>query len=61
MRDKFQQLQMLEDAITYRLTRVSIPCPDCTVNGARCDDHACDLMLIAAYQRTAYATLLDTP
>jgi hypothetical protein len=46
----FQQLQALEDAIAYRRARVSGLCPDCTASGRRCDDHACDLNLIAAYQ-----------
>ena len=55
----FQQLQALEDAIAYRRARVSAPCPDCSVGGGTCDDHACDLNLIAAYQQTAIAALLD--
>jgi hypothetical protein len=53
----FQHLQALEDAIAYRQARVSAPCPDCTAGGQTCDDHACDLNLIAAYQRTAIAVL----
>jgi hypothetical protein len=52
-----QRLQALEDAIAYRRARVSAPCPDCTASGPKCDDHACDLTLIAAYQRTAIAIL----
>jgi len=52
-----QQLQALEDAIAYRRARVTAPCPDCTADGQMCDDHACDLNLIAAYQRTAIAIL----
>jgi hypothetical protein len=55
----FQHLQALEDAIAYRRARVSAPCPDCTADGRRCDDHACDLHLIAAYQRTAIAAIQD--
>jgi hypothetical protein len=54
-----QRLQALEDAIAYRRARVTAPCPDCTANGQKCDDHACDLNLIAAYQRTALAILCD--
>jgi hypothetical protein len=54
----FQHLQALEDAIAYRRARVSAPCPDCTASGQKCDDHACDLNLIAAYQQTAIATIL---
>ena len=52
-----QRLQALEDAIAYRRARVNAPCPDCTADGHMCDDHACDLDLIAAYQRTAIAIL----
>ena len=56
-----QQLQALEDAIAYRTARTSQPCPDCSGTGAgqRCDQHACDLHLIAAYQRTARAVIRD--
>jgi hypothetical protein len=51
----FQRLQALEDAIAYRQARVTAPCSDCgsAASGDRCDEHACDLNLIAAYQRTA--------
>jgi hypothetical protein len=52
-----QRLQALEDAIAYRRARVSAPCPDCTASGHKCDDHACDLNLIAIYQRTAITIL----
>jgi hypothetical protein len=55
----FQRLQALEDAIAYRRARASGPCPDCTASGHACDDHACDLQLIAAYQQTAIAAILD--
>jgi hypothetical protein len=55
----FQHLQALEDAIAYRRARITAPCPDCTASGETCDDHACDLSLIAAYQQTATATILD--
>jgi len=59
-RARFQLLQALEDAIAYRRARVAAPCPDCGSAGAgrRCDEHACDLNLIAAYQRTARAAIL---
>jgi hypothetical protein len=57
----FQHLQALEDAIAYRRARVTAPCPDCTASGHRCDDHACDLNLIADYQQTAMAAILDVP
>ncbi len=52
-----QQLQALEDAIAYRRARVSALCPDCTASGQKGDDHACDLNLIAVYQRTAISVL----
>jgi hypothetical protein len=56
----FQQLQALEDAIAYRRARSTAPCPDCTASGQKCDEHACDLNLIAAYQQTAIAAILGT-
>ncbi len=51
----FQQLQALEDAIDFRTARVELPCANCSSESedGRCDDHAIDLNLIAAYQRTA--------
>ena len=55
----FQHLQALEDAIAYRRARVTAPCPDCTDSGHKCDDHACDLDLIADYQQAAIAAILD--
>ena len=55
----FQYLQALEDAIAYRRARAAASCPDCTADGRRCDDHACDLHLIAAYQQTAIAAIGD--
>ena len=59
VRAECQHLQALEDAIKYRQARVTAPCPGCTADGQKCDDHACDLNLIAAYQRTAIAILCD--
>ena len=55
----FQHLQALDDAIAYRRARITAPCPDCTASSRACDDHACDLDLIAAYQQTAQAAILD--
>ena len=51
----FQRLQALEDAIAYRQARIAVPCPDCqaAVPGGQCDDHACDVHLIAGYQQAA--------
>jgi hypothetical protein len=56
-----QHLQALDDAIAYRTARMSQSCPDCSgpEAGQRCDDHACDLELIAAYQRTVGAVTRD--
>jgi hypothetical protein len=58
-RDQFQQLQALDDAIAWRRARITAPCPDCEPgpDGRRCDDHACDLDLIAAYKQMANATI----
>jgi hypothetical protein len=60
-RARFQHLQALEDAVAYRLARLAAPCADCgrVPDGGRCDDHACDLDLIAGYQRTARAIDLE--
>ncbi|MGH3401211.1 MAG: hypothetical protein ACRDRJ_01625 [Streptosporangiaceae bacterium] len=44
-------LQMVEDALTYRQQRLSLPCPDCTPD-SRCTDHAQDERLIDDYQYT---------
>ena len=46
---KIGTLQSLDDAIAFRLSRLSLPCPDCTAD-QKCIDHACDLDLIAGYQ-----------
>jgi hypothetical protein len=52
-RARFQHLQALEDAIAYRTARLAAPCPHCGPD--RCDDHATDTGLIAAYRLTAAA------
>ena len=47
----FRLTQALEDAIVFRRARAGTYCYDCDQTpGARCDDHACDLALIAAYE-----------
>ncbi len=58
-RARFQHLQAVEDAIAYRRARVAAPCADCgqVPGGGRCDDHACDLDLMAAYELTARAII----
>jgi hypothetical protein len=52
---KFLGLQALDDAIAYRRARAAEACADCGpgICGTRCDDHACDISLIAAYQEAA--------
>ena len=54
-RAAFQRLQALDDAIAYKRSRIAAPCPDCGPGPGddKCDDHACDLMLIADYYRAA--------
>jgi hypothetical protein len=54
-RESFQHLQALEDAIDYRTARLVLPCPSCSSDGAdnKCDEHAVDVNLVAAYRRTA--------
>ena len=47
---KIGTLQSLDDAIAFPLGRLNLPCPDCTAD-QKCIDHACDLDLIAGYQR----------
>jgi hypothetical protein len=48
----FRQLQAFEDAICYRSARLAEPCPGCGPDGeSRCDEHACDVMLIAGYRQ----------
>ncbi len=59
MNARFHQLQTLEDAIRYRLGRAAEPCVDCEPDRP-CDDHACDLRLISAYERRA-RRLLTAP
>ncbi len=49
MRSWFQELQGLNDAITFRRARPAQPCPDCAVAEDRCDDHSCDVALILAF------------
>ena len=51
-----RQLQALEDAIVLRRARAGAYCCDCDESpGGRCDDHACDLRLIAGYEQDARA------
>jgi len=43
-------LQTLDDAIAYRVIRLSLPCLGCTPAG-RCIDHLIDTDLIASYRK----------
>ncbi len=54
-RQRFRELQMLEDAVNYRLARLAAPCTQCqrAVAGSRCDDHAIDVSLVAGYMKLA--------
>jgi hypothetical protein len=55
---KIGTLQSLDDAIAFRLSRLNLPCPDCTADH-KCIDHACDLDLIAGYQDRYAAACRD--
>lgn len=56
---RFRQLQALEDAVNYRLARLAVPCVRCkpAAAGGRCDEHACDVALIAGYLQAAEDTM----
>jgi hypothetical protein len=55
---KIGTLQTLDDAIAFRLNRLSLPCPDCAP-GQRCVEHACDASLVAGYQERYAAAFQD--
>lgn len=54
---KMGALQMMDDAITYRLDRLNLSCPDCRPAG-RCPEHAADEHLITGY-RDLYTQVLQ--
>ena len=58
-RHRYRELQALEDAVNFRLARLMAPCPRCepVPGGVRCDEHACDVALIAGYLEAAHATM----
>jgi hypothetical protein len=60
---RFNLLQALDDAIAYRQARLAEPCPDCgpDPDGSQCDDHACDVNLLACYHRRAQAIAAGQP
>jgi hypothetical protein len=57
MRRWFQELQGLDDAIAFRMARLTQPCPDCDLAEDRCDDHSCDVALVDGYRQRAVALL----
>ena len=60
-RQRFQDLQALEDAVNYRLARLALPCEHCEPDaaGGWCDEHACDVALIAGYLQAAEVTMAE--
>jgi len=58
----FLRESTLEDAIAYRLARLSMPCPDCGNDSAanRCDDHLGDLDLIVTYHQALKAAARES-
>lgn len=55
---RFRELQALEDAVNYRMARLAVPCVRCkSAAGGRCDEHACDVALIAGYLQAAEDTM----
>lgn len=55
---KLGTLQSFDDAIAYRLDRLSRPCQDCGP-GTRCSDHQNDEHLITSYQDRRAEALQD--
>lgn len=51
-------LQSLDDAIAYRLGKLTQPCPGCGP-AARCDEHHHDQHLLTSYQDRYAAALSD--
>ena len=52
----FRLAQALEDAIVFRRARAGTYCAECArMPDGRCDDHACDLNLIAGYLQDVLA------
>lgn len=48
MAEKIGMLQVLDDAIAFRLGRLNVPCPACRP-GARCAEHRRDEELVTSY------------
>jgi hypothetical protein len=58
-RHRFRQLQALEDAVNYRAARLMVPCSRCEPGRDRCDEHACDVALVAGYLEAAEVIVAD--
>jgi hypothetical protein len=58
-RGRFRLLQAYEDAVAYRTARLATPCLNC--GPQRCDEHAVDASLIAAYRRAAAVSCRAIP
>ncbi|MGI8451117.1 MAG: hypothetical protein ACR2MP_28825 [Streptosporangiaceae bacterium] len=57
-RHRFRELQALEDAVNHRLARLMAACLACELDArGRCDEHACDVALIAGYLEAAHTTM----
>jgi hypothetical protein len=51
-------MQMLDDAIAYRLSQLNLPCGECAP-GQRCAEHAHDALLLDSYQDRYAAAFQD--
>lgn len=58
MAEKIGTLQLLDDAITHRLDKLNLPCPDCRPD-ARCAEHHHDEQLITGYMDRYAAAFSD--
>jgi hypothetical protein len=56
---RFRELRGLEDAVNYRLARLTVSCVrrKPAAAGDRRDEHACDVALIAGYLHAAEDTM----
>jgi hypothetical protein len=58
MAEKIGTLQLLDDAIAYRLDKLNLSCPKCRP-GARCAAHHYDEQLVTGYMDRYSAALSD--
>jgi hypothetical protein len=56
--EKLTKLQILDDAIAYRVALLERPCPDCA-SGEQCAEHAHDARLMQSYQDRYAAAFQD--